>query len=68
MRDRNVIECEQFAEQTGFTGAVGGHFPDLPFPPPPTFAPALPPHVLRLTPAPRRIADRMELFTRSTDP
>lgn len=62
-RARNTIECERFAEQNGFTGAVGGHFPDLPFPSPPTFAPALPPSALRLTKIPRRVADRIDLFT-----
>ena len=48
-RDRNTVECERFAEQNGFTGAVGGHFPGLAFPPPPTFVPALPPSALRLS-------------------
>jgi hypothetical protein len=38
-RERNVAECEQFAEEAGSTCAVGGHFPDLPFGPPPTFLP-----------------------------
>lgn len=64
-RDRNTVECERFAEQNGFTGAVGGHFPGLAFPPPPTFVPALPPSALRLSKLgrpPRRVADRIELF------
>ena len=59
MSDRTVDQCELYAELTGFTGAVAGHFPDLPFPPPPTFKPDLPPSALRLTPIPRRIADRV---------
>lgn len=65
-RDRNTVECERFAEQNGFTGAVAGHFPDLPFHPPPTFVPALPPSALRLSKLgrpPRRVADRIDLFT-----
>lgn len=64
VRERNTIECERFAEQNGFTGAVGGHFPDLPYPPMPTFKPELPASVLRQTALPRRarVADRMEFF------
>lgn len=38
-RERNAEECEQFAEQTGNTCAVGGHFPHVPFGPAPTFLP-----------------------------
>ncbi len=65
MKDRNVAECERFAEQNGFTGAVAGYFPELPFHPPPTFKPTLAPSVLRQSKVgrpPRRVADRLELF------
>jgi hypothetical protein len=69
MRDRTVAECERFAEQNGFTGAVAGHFPDLPFPPPPTFLPeptlTLPPRYARSTSIPRTIVDRVKLFNRN---
>ena len=66
MRERNTIECERFAEQNGFTGAVAGYFPDIPFGPPPTFKPTLPPSVLRQTAprrAPRTVADRVDFFS-----
>ncbi len=71
MSDRTVEQCERFAEQTGFTGAVAGHFPDLPFPPPPTFKPEeLPPPVprrsapsLQFAPIPTRVADRVRFFS-----
>ena len=67
-RERNTIECERFAERNGFTGMVAGHFPDIPYPPPPTFKPELPPSVLRLTAPrigrpPRTVAERMEFFS-----
>lgn len=64
-RERNTIECERFADQNGFTGAVAGHFPGLPFPPTPTFVPALPPSALRLSKLgrpPRSVAERMDFF------
>lgn len=57
VKDRNVVECERFAEETGSTCAVGGHFPDLPFGPAPTFLPP-PPHVRSV----RRVVDRMAIF------
>ncbi len=57
-RERNTIECERFAEQTGFAGRVAGHFPDIPMPPVPTF---LPPPVYTI-PHPRRVTQRMRFF------
>lgn len=60
-RDRNTIECERFAEETGFACAVAGHFPHLPpaLGPPPVFKPAMPASQLRLSPIPRRVSDRL---------
>lgn len=62
VRDRNVAECERFAEENGFKGAVAGHFPDVPFHAPPTFKPEPSPSEMRLNAIPRRIVDRLRLL------
>ena len=62
-RERNTIECERFAEQTGFTGKVAGHFPDIPMPAAPTFKG--PP--VYVAPYPRRVTARMRFFSNGVE-
>jgi hypothetical protein len=68
-KERNTVECERFADQTGFACAVAGHFPHLPpaLGPPPVFKPSLPPSALRLSKfgrPPRGVAGRTDWLTR----
>jgi hypothetical protein len=54
-RERTVEQCERFAEDTGFACRVAGHFPDIPFPPPPVFV--ADPHLAKYQRTPRYVEE-----------